>query len=73
MDAFADFDFSSYKCGRSINRDLPEDYKYLSFPPGENSLELLGQEMVDRVIAAVNGLYKVHTLVGVEAIGMPIN
>ena len=73
MDALGAFDLSQYKCGQGINPDLPPEYKTLSIPEGENGIELLGQEMVGRIISAVNGLYKVLTLVGTDSLGLTLN
>ena len=73
-EAAATMDFTSYKCGSGINANLPEDLKTLEIPPeSQGGMEALGDEMINRIISAVNGAYKIVTLVGTESLGLTMN
>ena len=70
MDAF---DLSKYYCAQGVNPDLPDEYKTLEIRDTPNGIQALSNEMVGRVISAVNGLYKVLTLVGTDTLGLTLN
>ena len=77
MDFAAAFDFSQYKCGTGINADLPDELVKIRLPTvavnGIDGIRQMSGEIMERIISASNGAYRIVTLVGTDSLGLTMN